>query len=119
MSGHVAAGRGDVVAYVDPEAGEVGYARLLDAARGYAGALYDADIPAGSRCLLVADDSVATAAAVLGLWWRGCVPVVVSPLLTDDEIAYIAADCSAALLHVDATPQRQRAVGELLAELPG
>ncbi|MEU6732762.1 AMP-binding protein [Streptomyces physcomitrii] len=118
VSAHVAAGRGAVSAYVDPDVGEVGYARLLDAARGYAGALDALGIAAGTRCLLVADDSAATAAAVLGLWWRGCVPVVVSPMLTDEELAYIAGDCAAGLLHLDAPPRRQQAVAELLAALP-
>ncbi|MCQ8773101.1 hypothetical protein [Streptomyces telluris] len=37
-------------------------------------------MPEGARGLLVADDSVATVVAVLGLWWHGCVPVVISPM---------------------------------------
>ena len=43
----------------------------------------------GGAGLLVADDSVATVVAVLGLWWRGCIPVVISPMLTDDEVRRI------------------------------
>ncbi|MDO0930118.1 AMP-binding protein [Streptomyces sp. TG1A-8] len=115
VAGHVSAGRGDRASYHDPEAGEITYAGLLEAARGYAGALRTAGVPEGARGLLVTDDSVATVVAVLGLWWHGCVPVVMSPLLTDDEVRYIAADCAAAVVHLDAAPQRQRALEELFA----
>ncbi|KAB7835588.1 AMP-binding protein [Streptomyces mobaraensis] len=110
---HVSAGRGDRASYLDPQAGEITYAGLLEAARGYAGALRAAGVPEGARGLLVADDSVATVVAVLGLWWRGCIPVVISPVLTDEEVRYIAADCAAAMVHLDAAPARQRALEEL------
>ncbi|MFB7999748.1 AMP-binding protein [Streptomyces sp. NPDC056002] len=110
---HVSAGRGDRASYLDPQAGAITYADLLEAARGYAGALRAARVPKGARSLLVADDSVATVAAVLGLWWHGCIPVVISPVLTDDEVRYIAADCAAAMVHLDAAPARQRALEEL------
>ncbi|MEU5159637.1 AMP-binding protein [Streptomyces sp. NPDC020875] len=113
VAGHVRAGRGDGAAYLDPTAGEVTYAGLLEAARGYAGALRAAEVPEGTRGLLVTDDSVATVVAVLGLWWHGCVPVLISPVLTDDEVRYIGADCAAAMLHLDAAPKRQRALEEL------
>ncbi|MGW2476999.1 AMP-binding protein [Streptomyces sp. NPDC001665] len=118
VAGHVAGGRGERVSYLDPQAGEITYAGLLEAAGGYAGALRAAGVPEGTRGLLVADDSVATVVAVLGLWWHGCVPVVISPVLTDDEIRYIAADCAAALVHLDATPKRQRALEELFETTP-
>ncbi|WP_374777107.1 AMP-binding protein [Streptomyces sp. NBC_01310] len=115
VAGHVSAGRGDRASYLDPQAGEITYAGLLEAARGYAGALRAAGVPEGARGLLVADDSVATVVAVLGLWWHGCVPVVISPVLTDDEVRYIAADCAAAMVHLDAASVRQRALEELFA----
>ncbi|MGW3202130.1 AMP-binding protein [Streptomyces sp. NPDC001118] len=119
VAGHVSAGRGDRASYLDPEAGEITYAGLLEAARGYAGALRAAGVPGGTRGLLVADDSVATVVAVLGLWWHGCVPVVISPVHTDDEVRYIAADCSAAMVHLDAAaPARQRALEELFTTTP-
>lgn len=110
---HVAAGRGERTSYLDPQVGEITYADLLEAARGYAGALRTAGVPVGARGLLVADDSVATVVAVLGLWWHGCVPVVISSALTNDEVRYIATDCAAAMVHLDATPMRQRALEEL------
>ncbi|WP_412075569.1 AMP-binding protein [Streptomyces xanthophaeus] len=113
VAGHVSAGRGERISYLDPQAGEITYAALLEAARGYAGALRAARVPEGARGLLVAEDSVATVVAVLGLWWHGCVPVVISPMLTDDEVRYIAENCAAAMVHLDATPTRQRALEEL------
>ncbi|MDF3140984.1 MULTISPECIES: AMP-binding protein [unclassified Streptomyces] len=118
VAGHVCAGRGDRASYLDPQVGEITYAGLLEAARGYAGALRAAGMPEGARGLLVADDSVATVVAVLGLWWHGCVPVVISPVLTDDEVGYIAEDCAAAMVHLDAAPKRQRPLEELLATTP-
>jgi acyl carrier protein len=118
VAGHISAGRGGRISYLDPQAGEISYAGLLEAARGYAGALRAAGVPEGSRGLLVADDSVATVVAVLGLWWHGCVPVVISPMLTDDEVRYIAEDCAAAIVHLDATPKRQVALGTLFETKP-
>ncbi|MZD56766.1 AMP-binding protein [Streptomyces sp. SID5606] len=113
VTGHVEAGQGERVSFIDPQAGEITYAGLLEAARGYAGALRAAGVPQGARGLLVADDSVATVVAVLGLWWVGCVPVVISPMLTDDEVRYIADDCAAAMVHLDAAPKRELALREL------
>ncbi|MFI8932560.1 AMP-binding protein [Streptomyces sp. NPDC053474] len=118
VAGHVAADRGDRASYLDPQVGEITYAGLLEAARGYAGALQAAGVPEGARGLLVADDSVATVVAVLGLWWHGCVPVVISPVLRDDEVRYVAADCAAAMVHLDAALARQRALEELFATTP-
>ncbi|MFE3585762.1 AMP-binding protein [Streptomyces vinaceus] len=113
VAGHVSAGRGERISYLDPQAGAITYAALLEAARGYAGALRAAGVPEGARGLLVAEDSVATVVAVLGLWWHGCVPVVISPILKDDEVRYIAENCAAAMVHLDAIPTRQRALEEL------
>ncbi|MBH1938811.1 AMP-binding protein [Streptomyces sp. AV19] len=118
LGGHLARGRGDRTACTDPDAGDVSYARLHTAAARYAGQLAGAGVPSGTRGLIVADDSVATVTAVLGLWWHGCVPVVISPMLTDDEVRHVAADCAAAVVHLDATPKRQQALEALLGGLP-
>ena len=117
LTGHLAAGRGAAPAYLDPEVGEVSYDRLHAAARGYAGALAAAGVAPGTRGLIVAEDSVATVAAVLGLWWAGCVPVPVTPMLTDAEIAFVARDCSAGVLHLDVSPIRQEALHAGFARL--
>ncbi|MEU5366058.1 AMP-binding protein [Streptomyces sp. NPDC005925] len=101
---HLAAGHGGRTAYVDPDAGEISYRDLYEAARGYAGALKALGVQPGTRALVVAQDSVATVVAFLGLWWHGCVPVPVSPLLGEDERDLIAADCAAGVLHLDTAP---------------
>ncbi|MCZ7417484.1 MULTISPECIES: AMP-binding protein [unclassified Streptomyces] len=101
---HLAAGQGARTAYTDPDLGEVSYRQLYEAARGYAGSLRALGVPSGARAVVVAQDSVATVAAILGLWWHGCVPVPVSPLLGEDERDLIAADCAAEVLHLDTCP---------------
>ncbi|MCA2218255.1 AMP-binding protein [Jidongwangia harbinensis] len=116
---HVDAGDGERVAYHDPDLGPVDYARLYEAARAYAADLHDRGIPVGANGLLVADDSVATVVAVLGLWWYGCVPVPVSPALTDAELRFVAADCGAAMVHLDAPAARQAVLAAEFAGLPG
>lgn len=115
---HVRAGAGDRVSHVDPDVGEVSYARLHDAVTGYAGALRERGVPAGTRALVVADDSVATTAAILGLWWHGCVPVPVSPALSDPELRFMAADCEAGFAHFDMPNAARRELGEHIDGLP-
>ncbi|WP_438306879.1 AMP-binding protein (plasmid) [Streptomyces sp. HUAS TT11] len=113
---HLEGGRGTHAAYTDPVEGDVTYVGLYEAARRYASVLRDAGIPSGSRGLAIADDSVVTVAAVLGMWWHGCVPVIVSPMLTDDELLYIAGDCEPGFVHLDAAGKRQSALTELFAD---
>lgn len=103
---HLAAGRGERTAYVDPDVGEVSYRRLYEAGRRYAGVLRAAGVPRGARGLIVADDSVATVVAVLGSWWYGCVPVPVSPLLADGDLEHVVRDCAPGFVHGDARTQR-------------
>jgi acyl-coenzyme A synthetase/AMP-(fatty) acid ligase len=106
---HVAQGRGDRVCYVDPDVGEVSYAQLYAAARRYAAALRDGGVRQGTRGLVVSDDSVAAVVAVLGMWWHGCIPVPVNPMLRESEITFIAKDCAAGLVHLD-VPAKKGAV---------
>ncbi|WP_268240587.1 AMP-binding protein [Streptomyces camponoticapitis] len=116
VGSHLAQGRGERIAYTDPDCGDLSYRGLHDAVLRYAGTLAAKGTPPGTRGLIVADDSVTTVAAVLGMWWHGCVPAVVSPLLNDEEIAYIADDCAASVIHLDAAPKRQRALETLLSD---
>lgn len=102
----LAAGRGGHTAYADPDVGEVSYARLHAAARRYARHLEAAGVRAGSRGLIVADDSVATVVAVLGSWWHGSVPVPVSPLLPDSDMDHVVRDCAPRFVHLDARARR-------------
>ncbi|CAM5274574.1 Benzoate--CoA ligase [Streptomyces abikoensis] len=118
LGAHLAAGHGERTAYADPDAGTVSYARLHAAAQSYARALAGRGVQAGSRGLVVAEDSVATVVAVLGLWWHGCVPVPVSPMLGEDDIRFVAADCGAAVVHLDTAPAQQAALRESFAALP-
>ncbi|WP_381805167.1 AMP-binding protein [Streptomyces niveus] len=113
---HLARGRGERIAYTDPDSGDVSYRGLYDAALRYAATLVANGTPVGTRGLVVSDDSVTTVAAVLGMWWHGCVPAVVSPLLTDEELTYIADDCRANVIHLDAPPKRQRALETLFSD---
>ncbi|GFJ92133.1 AMP-binding protein [Phytohabitans rumicis] len=96
----LAAGDPESTAYVDAD-GQITYAGLKQAAQAYAGHLVDAGFKPGSNALIVADDSIATVVAILGVWWVGGVPVPVSPMLTPAEIEFIAEDCSAAYRHVE------------------
>ncbi|MFD3485635.1 AMP-binding protein [Streptomyces sp. NPDC058665] len=116
VGSHLAQGRGERIAYTDPDSGDVSYRGLHDAVVRYARTLATKGAPTGTRGLIVADDSVTTVAAVLGMWWHGLVPAVVSPLLNDEEIAYIADDCEASVIHLDAAPKRQRALETLFSE---
>ncbi|WP_158624207.1 AMP-binding protein [Micromonospora sp. HM5-17] len=97
---HLALGRGERPAYVDDD-GELSYAQLHRAVRGYAARLAAVGVGPGTRGLVLADDATPTVVAILALWWRGAVAVPVSPALTEAEIAFIARDCGAGFLHAD------------------
>jgi acyl-coenzyme A synthetase/AMP-(fatty) acid ligase len=114
---HLAAGRGGRTALVDHE-GALTYAELAQAARDHAGALAAAGVRRGCRALVVGDDNVDTVVAVLGLWWHGCVPVVLSPMLRDAEIAFVARDCAAEYAGVLLPKERRDSLREALRPLP-
>ncbi|MFC0532563.1 AMP-binding protein [Phytohabitans kaempferiae] len=96
----LSAGKPDATAYVDA-GGQITYAELARAVHAYAARLDGSAFRPGTNALVVADDSIATVVAILGVWWAGGVPVPVSPMLTPAEIEFIAGDCSATYLHVD------------------
>jgi acyl-coenzyme A synthetase/AMP-(fatty) acid ligase len=114
---HVAAGQGGRTALVDHERA-LTYAELAQAARDHAGALAAAGVRRGGRALVVGDDTADTVVAVLGLWWYGCVPVVLSPVLRDAEIAFVARDCAAGYAGVSAPPERRDSLRAALDPLP-
>jgi acyl-coenzyme A synthetase/AMP-(fatty) acid ligase len=115
---HLAEGGGDHVCYFDAEIGEVTYAGLYEATRSYAGALRAHGVRPGTRGAVVADDSVATVVAVLGLWWHGCTPVPVNHMLTQPEISFIVRDSAARFMHLDVPARKQLALCEEFAGLP-
>ncbi|MEU7179257.1 MULTISPECIES: AMP-binding protein [Streptomyces] len=111
----VAADGGGATACTDPDVGRVSYAALYEAARSYAGTLYRLGVRPGERGVVVTEDSVASVAAVLGHWWNGSVPVVVSPLLDDRAIAFAVDDCGARVVHVDGGDAKRAALHTVLA----
>jgi acyl-coenzyme A synthetase/AMP-(fatty) acid ligase len=108
----------DRVCCLDAELGEVTYGGLHEAIQGYAGALRARGVQPGTRGVVVADDSVATVVAILGLWWHGCVPVPVSHMLTEPEISFIVRDSAAGFMHLDAPAKKHLALGAEFADLP-
>ncbi|MFI1918370.1 class I adenylate-forming enzyme family protein [Nocardia sp. NPDC020380] len=112
---HVRAGNGDRVACTDLEHGATTYGELERAAAGYADALTAAGIAPGSRVLVVSDDSIAMVVTILGLWWHGCIPVPVNPILRDSEIAYIAENCNVTAVRPIVGPERAHALTRLIS----
>ncbi|MFC5751890.1 class I adenylate-forming enzyme family protein [Actinomadura rugatobispora] len=112
----VAAGQGDQAAFTDETLGVVSYRALHDAVRRYATRLRKGGCVMGTRGLVVSDDSAGAVLACLALWANGCVAVPVSPLLTDEEIAFIARDSAATLVHFGVPEARRRALRPLLAD---
>lgn len=105
----------EALAFVDPDLGEVAYGRLTAAVSRHRDRLRDLGLRPADVLVLVADDSVATVVAVLAAWRAGAVPAVISPMLTDDEVAFVLADSGAAVVHLDVPAPR--AAG-LVAGLP-
>ncbi|MFD6529621.1 AMP-binding protein [Streptomyces sp. NPDC060184] len=118
LVGHRLATGADATAYVDPDVGRVRYTDLHAAAHDYAAVLRRRGVRPGERGAVVAEDSVATVVAVLGHWWHGSVPVVVSPLLDDRDIAFAVDDCRAVVVHIDGTDARRAALHTALRKHP-
>ncbi|MEU8137092.1 AMP-binding protein [Streptodolium elevatio] len=114
---HVAAGQGGRTCVTDRD-GAMTYAELTSAAKAYAGTLAAAGVRCGSRGLVVSDDTADAVVAVLGLWWHGCVPVVLSPMLRDPELAFIAGDCAAEFADLRLPPERRRELSAAFARPP-
>ncbi|WP_405650946.1 class I adenylate-forming enzyme family protein [Streptomyces sp. RK9] len=101
---------------VDRRVGEVSYARMRAAVTDRAGALRAAGVRPGCRAVVVSDDSVAAVTAVLALWWHGCVPVVLHPMLRPAELGFIVRDCGAEYVELYVAGAQEAA---LRAELGG
>ena len=102
---------------VDRRAGEVTYADMLGAVSEYAARLRAAGVRPGCRAVVVSDDSVAAISAVLGLWWYGCVPILLHPMLRDAEIALVLRDSDAEFAELNVAPERRAALRAGLAEI--
>ncbi|MEV0439464.1 AMP-binding protein [Streptomyces spectabilis] len=95
---------------VDRRVGEVTYAAVRSAVAEYAGGLRAAGVRPGCRAVVVSDDRVAAVTAVLGLWWHGCVPIVLHPLLRAAEIGFVVRDSEAEFADVDVAPEHEAAL---------
>ncbi|MEU7768853.1 AMP-binding protein [Nocardia sp. NPDC049190] len=113
---HVDSSRKDCVAYIDSDIGNVTFTELFRAAGAFAVLLADAGVAARTRGMVLADDSVATVVAVLGLWWHGCSAVLVNPALSDNEIGFIAADSGVEFVHVDVPASRRSGLAAVLPD---
>ncbi|MER5781868.1 AMP-binding protein [Streptomyces mobaraensis] len=102
---------------VDRRAGEVTYAGMRSAVTVYAGRLRASGVRPGSRAVVVSDDRVAAVTAVLGLWWHGCVPIVLHPALRPAEIGFIVRDSAAEYVAPDVPPGQERALRAELAAI--
>ena len=99
---------------MDRQAGEVSYADMLGMVTEYAGRLSAAGVRPGCRAVVVSDDSIAAITAVLGLWWHGCVPILLHPMLRDAEIGF--RDSEAEFAELNVAPERRAALRAELAE---
>src|SRR5277367_3316004 len=92
---------GDRRCGTDRLAGEVTYADLRSAVAEYAGRLRAAGVRPGCRAVIVSDDSIAAITAVLALWWHGCVPILLHPMLRPAEIGFVLRDSEAELAELN------------------
>jgi acyl-coenzyme A synthetase/AMP-(fatty) acid ligase len=114
---HVVAGRAHDVCLTDDAVGAVTYGTLAGAVRCHSARLRARGLVPGTRGLIISDDSVAAVVTLLALCANGCVPVPVSPMLTDEEIAFIAGDCGATLVHYGIPHARREALRAPLGHL--
>ncbi len=99
---HIADGRGERVAFVDPQR-SLSYGALATAAQRFAGGLAASGIGRERRMLMLMNDTVDFPIAFLGALRAGVVPVPVNTLLTPGQVAYMLADSRAEVLCVSAS----------------
>jgi benzoate-CoA ligase family protein len=102
VDAHVAAGRGNKVAFVDPER-SLTYAELQERSVRFANALRGLGIDPEQRVALLLNDTVDYPVAFWGAIRAGCVAIPLNVYLTLPQYAYILADCRARALVVDAS----------------
>jgi 4-hydroxybenzoate-CoA ligase len=102
VDAHVAAGRGNKVAFVDPER-SLTYAELQERSVRFANALRGLGIDHEQRVALLLNDTVDYPVAFWGAIRAGCVAIPLNVYLTLPQYAYILADCRARALVVDAS----------------
>jgi acyl-coenzyme A synthetase/AMP-(fatty) acid ligase len=102
---------------VDRQSGDVSYADVLGAVSEYAARLSGAGVRPGCRAVVVSDDCIAAITAVLGLWWHGCVPILLHPMLRDADIGFIAQDSGAEFAELNVSAGRRGALRAALADV--
>ena len=101
VDAHIAAGRGNKVAFVDTER-SLTYSELQARSIRFANALRNLDIDHEQRVALLLNDTVDYPVAFWGAIRAGCVAIPLNVYLTLPQYAYILADCRARVLVVDA-----------------
>ena len=101
VDSHIAAGRGNKIAFVDPER-SLTYGELQARSIRFANALRDLGIEPEQRVALLLNDTVDYPVAFWGTIRAGCVAIPLNVYLTLPQYAYILADCRARALVVDA-----------------
>ena len=96
---NVAAGRGDKLAFADPQR-SITYGQLATDSRKFANVLNDLGVRREQRVALAMLDTVDWPVAFLGAIRAGIVPVCLNTLLTSEQYAYMLADSRAAVLLV-------------------
>ncbi|MCQ4044868.1 class I adenylate-forming enzyme family protein [Streptantibioticus rubrisoli] len=102
---------------VDRRIGEVTYADMRGAVTEYAGRLRAAGVRPGCRAVAVSDDCIAAITAVLGLWWHGCVPIVLHPTLRPADIGFIVRDSEAEFAELNVAPEQAAGLRAELSEI--
>jgi 4-hydroxybenzoate-CoA ligase len=109
------AGRGDKIAFIDPER-SLSYGELREQCARFGRLLSDHGLGAETRVAMLVLDSVDFPVIFLGAIRAGVVPVALNTLLTVDQYRYILADCRARALFISAP--LLSAVEPILGELP-
>jgi len=102
VDAHIAAGRGNKTAFVDPER-LLTYGELQARSIRFANALRDLGIDHEQRVALLLNDTVDYPVAFWGAIRAGCVAIPLNVYLTLPQYAYILADCRARALVIDAS----------------
>src|SRR5215813_8654257 len=110
VDAHIAAGRGNKVAFVDPER-SLTYGELQARSIRFANALRDLGVDHEQRIALLLNDTVDYPVAFWGAIRAGCVAIPLNVYLTLPQYAYILSDCRARVLVVDA------ALAEMIARV--
>src|SRR5262245_55015360 len=102
VDAHIAAGRGNKAAFVDPER-SLTYSDLQARSIRFANALRALGIEPEQRIALLLNDTVDYPVAFWGAIRAGCVAIPLNIYLTLPQYAYILADCRAQVLVIDAS----------------